>query len=120
MNKIEKIYFLHPENLYNTPQEERDLNLIKYLWPDASIYNPNSKKDEQKYKEYGIEWFLDRIADCQLIIFRRFIDGKIGVTDLIKIKYGTVDCAIPILELPIILESQQLSINDTMEYLNLC
>ncbi len=117
MNKIKKIYYAHPISLYNTPQEERDLEFLKFLWPDAEVYNPNSKLDSEKYKEYGMQWFYDRVGDCDLIVFRAFPDGKIGAGVWGEIMFGDVNCSIPIMEIPMLMESRQLSIDDTREYI---
>jgi len=117
MNKIKKIYYAHPISLYNTPQEERDLEFLKFLWPDTEVYNPNSEFDYERYKEYGMEWFFERIGDCDLVVFRPFPDGKIGAGVWDEIMFADVNCCIPIMEIPILLESRKLSVDDTREYL---
>jgi len=117
MNKIKKIYYAHPLSIYDSPQEERDLALLKFLWPDAEVYNPNSKLDTDKYKEYGFSWFLDRVADCDLVVFRGFPGGRIGAGVWREIEFAEVNCSIPVMEIPIILESRCLTIDDTREYL---
>jgi len=117
MNKIKKIYYAHPITLYNTNQEEIDLALLKFLWPNSEIYNPNSKLDSEKYKKYGMDWFYDRIGDCDLVVFRPFPDGKIGAGVWGEIQYAKQECCIPVIEIPILLESRQLSIHDTREYI---
>jgi hypothetical protein len=103
MNKIKKIYYAHPTSLYNTPQEERDLALLKLLWPDAEIYNPNSELDQQKYKEHGFDWFLDRVGDCDLVVFRSFPDGKIGAGVWNEVNWADIQCHIPVIEIPILM-----------------
>ncbi len=118
MNKIKKIYYAHPITLYNTPQEERDLAFLNFLWPEAEIYNPNSKHDTKKYKEFGMQWFLDRVGDCDLVVFRSFPGGKIGAGVWSEIEYGETICEIPVMEIPIIMESRRLTVDDTREYLN--
>lgn len=117
MNKIKKIYYAHPISIYDSPQEEKDLAFLKLLWPDAEIYNPNSKLDSEKYKDYGMQWFLDRVADCNLVVFRSFPDGKIGAGVWEEIMFAKINCSIPTLEIPILLESRRLTIDDTREYL---
>ena len=117
MNKIKKIYYAHPISLYDTPQEERDVATLKYLWPEASIYNPNSKLDTAKYKEHGFEWFLDRVSDCDLIVFRSFPDGRIGSGVWKEINWADIQCGIPVMEIPMLMESRCLTVDDTREYL---
>lgn len=117
MNEIKKIYYAHPISIYDTPQEERDLDLIKQLWPDAEIYNPNTKEDQLGYKRDGFDWFLNRVEECQLVVFRAFPDGKIGAGVWSEINWGDVQCHIPIIEIPMLMESRKLSIDDTREYL---
>ncbi len=117
MNKIKKIYYAHPVNLYDTPQEESDLAFLKFLWPDAEVYNPNSEFNCEKYKEYGMEWFFDKIGDCDLVVFRSSPDGKIGAGVWGEISFADINCSIPIMEIPMLMESRSLSVDDTREYL---
>ena len=117
MNKIKKIYYAHPVSLYDTPRETIDLSILKYLWPDAEVYNPNSKLDQEKYKEYGMQWFLDRIEDCDLLVFRSFENGKIGAGVWKEIEYAELICVLPIMELPYTFEGRELSVDDTRKYL---
>jgi hypothetical protein len=94
-----KIYYAHFMGIYNTTQEERDVELIKYLYPCDELYNPNNEESQIGYKEQGMNYFYSIIKDCDLLIFRGLPNGKIpaGV-------YGEIENAmsnnIPIIELP--------------------
>jgi len=114
---VKKIYYAHPLSIYDSPQEERDVAMIKYLWPDAEVYNPNSKIDNEKYKEYGFDWFLDRVADCDLVVFRSFPDGRIDRGVWKEIEFAHSKCVIPVMEIPMLMESRSLSVDDTRKYL---
>ena len=117
MNKIKKIYYAHPVSLYDSKQEERDLALLALLWPNAEIYNPNKELDQQKYKEFGFDWFLDRVADCDMVVFRAFPDGQLGAGVWSEVVYAKNECVLPVVELPFLMESRKLSVSDTREYL---
>ncbi|RLD67280.1 MAG: hypothetical protein DRI84_02900 [Bacteroidetes bacterium] len=115
-----KVYYAHPISLYGTPQEERDLKLLEYLHPKAIIYNPATDKGvEEGYKEKGMRYFYEIINHCDFLYFRAFPDLKIGAGVWGEIQHGVKESCI-VLELPILLESRMLSINDTREYLKQC
>ena len=112
-----KIYYAHPISLYKTPQEERDITLLKFLHPKAIIYNPATDEGvEEGYKEKGMKYFFDIINNCDFLYFRAFPDLKIGAGVWSEIQHGIKESCI-VLELPIITESRQLSVDDTREYL---
>lgn len=51
-----KIYYAHCIAIYNTPQEERDLEKIKKLFTAAEIYNPNNEEAQapRHYSQKGL------------------------------------------------------------------
>jgi hypothetical protein len=110
-----KIYYAHFIGIYSTLQEERDLNIIKAIFPEAEIYNPNNSEAQQGYKERGMDYFLDIIVNCDLLIFRGLPNMKIpaGV-------YKEIECAItnlvPVIELPCLTE-RKMSVEDTRQFL---
>ncbi len=113
-----KIYYAHFVGIYNTLQEERDLQTIKALYPEAEIYNPNNIEAQQKYKKHGMDYFLNIIESCDLLIFRGLPNMKIpaGV-------YKEIECAIakhiPVIELPCLTE-RKMSVDDTRLFLKEC
>jgi len=109
-----KAYYAHSVYLYNTKQEERDLDLLRYL--GFSIYNPNNEKDGEGYKNYGMNYFNSLIFNCDILVFRALPDGRIpaGVYNeiLTAMKMGKT-----IIELPSNMLSRGMSVENTREFL---
>jgi len=119
MNQI-KIYYAHPISMYGSLQEKRDIEQIKSIFPNSIIYNPGSDEESNiGYKKEGMEYFYNKIAFSDILIFRAFPDGKLGAGVVGEINKAK-DSKKGILELPILTETRYLSINDTREYLKLC
>jgi len=113
-----KFYFARPINLYNTPQDYRDLLTLAKLGLD--IINPNKEELAQLYRKLGMNIFLDLIKseECDGVIFRSFPDGKISAGVWKEIQEAKAQNKI-IIELPNLTSSRQLSVEDTREYLSL-
>jgi hypothetical protein len=109
-----KVYFARPINLYKTPQDERDLLLLKNL--NLDVINPDKEELQKRYKEEGMSVFIQAMQDCDVLAFRSFPDLKIsaGVKKEIDeaIEKGKI-----IFELPTITENRCLSVEDTRSYL---
>jgi nucleoside 2-deoxyribosyltransferase len=114
------LYYAHSMNLYNTPQEKRDHELIKSM--GFKLFCPNCKEVDAKVKAFiggydnimsVFEPFIDK---CDGLIFRAMPDGKIGSGVVYEIKYAISNNK-PVLELPTIIETRYLSITDTKAYL---
>lgn len=115
-----KIYYAHPISMYGTDQEKRDIQTIEKLFPGSFIYNPgNDDSSSDGYKTKGMQYFYDIVEKCNLLIFRSFVDGKIGAGVWGEIEHS-LSCSIPVLELPLLLRNRVLSVDDTREYLKLC
>lgn len=106
-----KIYYAHFIGIYNTKQEERDLQLLKTIFEDAQIVNPNNPENEQLYKEKGMDLFFKMIEDCSLLIFRGTISGKIPAGVLKEINYAK-EKGIPVLEIPSFI-NREMSVDET-------
>lgn len=111
-----KIYYAHCVAIYNTPQEDRDMQALRMIFPDAEIHNPNNPEDSKGYQEKGMQHFYSLLAeDFDLFVFRALPGGQIpaGVAGEINaaITYG-----IPIMELPSFM-GRELSVADTRHYL---
>lgn len=110
-----KVYYARPINLYNTPQDERDIELLKSL--NFDVLNPNKQELQERYKTEGMDVFLQAVSDCDIIAFRSFPDMKIsaGVKKEIDkaIELGKI-----IIELPTITSDRILSVEDTRAYLS--
>jgi hypothetical protein len=103
--------------IYDTPQEERDLNTIISLFPNAEIYNPNNIDAQNGYKLDGMEYFYGIIDTCDLLIFRGLPFGKIPAGVFNEIEHAKMIRKIPIVELPSFID-RKMSIDDTKLYLN--
>ena len=111
-----KAYFARPIHLYKTKQDERDILLIKNL--GFEIVNPDKEELQRRYKKEGMAVFTKAVKDCELLIFRAMPDGKISAGVFKELKQAQADDK-PVLELPTILESKVLSVEDTRTYLRL-
>lgn len=107
-----KVYFARPISAYGNLQDQRDLQLLEDL--GFTVINPNKECLEGEYKARGMQTYLDLVVECDLVIFRSFPDGKISAG-----VYKEITCGVPALELPGLLSSRELSVEDTREYLKL-
>ena len=108
------VYFARPISLYDTPQDERDLRLLKQL--GFEVVNPNKKELSVRYEKEGMNVFYEAIEDCDALAFRSFPDLSIsaGVYGEIQ-KAEEIGCLI--IELPTITSSRVLSVDDTRAWL---
>lgn len=119
-----KVYYAHSMHLYNTKQEERDVQLLELL--GFEVKNPNSGNIQSEVEDYRklygddevMNYFKDLIDSCDCVIFRAHPDGKIPSGVAFEINYAR-EMNIPILELPTLVTSRNLSLDDTREYLKL-
>lgn len=109
-----KVYFARPINLYNTPQDLRDLELIKNLGFEA--VNPNKEELQERYKTEGMDVFLQAVKDCDALFYRSFPNLKISAGVQKEIDKAIEQNKI-ILELPTLTEDRILSVEDTRNYL---
>lgn len=107
-----KVYFARPISAYGNLQDQRDLQLLNDL--GFEVVNPNKKALEKEYKSRGIDTYLDLVVECDLVVFRSFVDGNISAG-----VYKEITCGVPVLELPNITSRRALSVEDTREYLKL-
>lgn len=70
-----KVYYAHSISIYNTPQEQRDIDLLKSIGFD--VVNPNQEIHDKGYKKRGMQYFVDLVNECDLIAFRSHPDGSI-------------------------------------------
>jgi hypothetical protein len=109
-----KIYLARPISLYNTPQDARDINLLKQLGFD--VINPNKEALQERYKTEGMDVFLQAISECDALAFRSFPNLQItaGVAKEID---KAVELNKPVIELPTIITGRILSVEDTRTWL---
>ena len=109
-----KIYLARPINLYDTPQDKRDIELLEKL--GFEILNPNKEELQKRYKEEGMDVFLEAMKESTALAFRSFPDGKISAGVKKEIDKA-IEMEIPIIELPTITSIRVLSVEDTRAYL---
>jgi hypothetical protein len=109
-----KIYYAHPMVIYNSLQEERDLDLIKRLFPDAEIFNPNNPTTQEECKG-EMEYFYNIVRTCDLIVFRGLPNMKIPAGVWGEIQCG-IENTIPSIELPCLTE-RKMSVEDTRQFM---
>lgn len=109
-----KIYYARPINLYNSPQDGRDIELMQQL--GFEVLNPNKAELKERYKTEGMDVFLQAVTDCDALAFRSFPDLSISAGVKKEIDRA-IELGKPIIELPTITVKRVLSVDDTREYL---
>jgi adenylate cyclase class IV len=109
-----KIYYARPINLYNSAQDQRDIELMQRL--GFEVLNPNKEKLQERYKTEGMDVFLQAVTDCDALAFRSFPDLSISAGVKKEID-KVIELNKPVIELPIITSNRVLSVEDTREYL---
>lgn len=79
-----KIYFAHPINTYETPVDEKCIQIIKDNLGEQ-IINPSDKLIQKTFGEYRIahpdtymEFFKELVSSCDTIVYLPFKDGMVG------------------------------------------
>lgn len=110
-----KIYYAHCVAIYHTPQEQRDLDLIKKLFPNAEIFNPNNEECQTVAKEKGMDYFKDLVQGCNMLVFRALPNGKISSGVYKEIEW-TNEISNPVIELPCY-TGRAMTVEDTRQFL---
>jgi len=107
------IYYAHFSGIYNTKQEERDMETIKKLFPEALIINPNTVEHQERYKTSGLgmDYFFNLVKSSDILVFRGCVNGKIGAGVWGEIQMAQ-EKGIPIIELPSFLD-RAMSVDET-------
>ena len=119
------LYYSHCMAIYHTPQEERDLDTIKKMFGDEiEIINPSDKEHSdivgylksEKMDAKVMPYFENLVKKSNMVVFRAAINGKIpsGVYKELMVAY---DYGIPILELPSMITSREMTLGQTGEML---
>ena len=118
-----KIYYAHCIAIYDTPQEQRDLNAIRALrdffgatGKGIKIINPNAAEHHEGYKRGGIDYFRCLAASCDVVVFRALPDGAIPSGVAAEIRAAQQARKI-IIELPSAIARRTIDVNETREYL---
>ena len=111
-----KVYYARPISLYNTKQDERDIQQLEAM--GFEVNNPNKAELVERYKTEGMEVYLQLARESDLVAFRAFQDGSIGA-GVFKEVVEAIANGKPVIELPTITSKRVLSVDDTREYLKL-
>jgi len=119
-----KVYYAHSMHLYDTKQELRDIEILEKL--GFKVINPNTPQVQEGVEEYRkefgaervMEYFFDMVNEAEVFAFRAHPEGKIpsGVNWELNTAKGLNKL---IIELPSLLSTRGLSVEDTKEYLKL-
>jgi hypothetical protein len=112
------IYYAHCMDIYNTPQEERDIDLLESL--GFMVVNPNVSLHQLRctYSQYSnpMEYFIELVSKCDALAFRAIPGLGIPAGVFKEITYAE-EAGLPVIELPNSIEIRRLSIDATREYL---
>ena len=114
---MKTIYYAHPISIYDTPQETRDISLLRSLGLEP--VNPNQAEWQEEYKRRGMEFFIEKVRECDGLAFRGLMDGSIpaGIKKEID---KAMDLNFPIIELPTAINRRSLTLDETREALLQC
>lgn len=111
---MKNIYYAHSIAIYGTKQEARDVEIIKRVFPDDSIINPNTPDVQSQYHG-DMDIFKSIVQKCGIFVFRALPNGKIPAGIAKEIECAT-DVNIPIIELPCFTE-RTMTVDDTRQFL---
>jgi hypothetical protein len=112
------IYYAHCMDIYNTPQEERDIELLESL--GLGVINPNTSLHQLrcKYSQYStpMDYFIELVSKCDSLAFRAIPGLGIPAGVYKEIIQAKIQGS-PVIELPNSISGRKLSIDATREYL---
>jgi hypothetical protein len=109
-----KVYYSRPISLFNTPQEQRDIEMLEAL--GFEVIDPNQPELQEQYQTEGMQAFLDAQKQADALAYRSFPDGSIGAGVSKEILHAE-ESGKPVIELPTITSKRVLSVEDTRSYL---
>ena len=114
MSIPKQVYYAHAVNTYNTLQEAWDISTLTKL--GFTVMNPNQPVHDVGYKASGMEYFYNRLDNCDALAFRALPGGAIPAGINKEIAYMRMRNK-PVFELPNWIGRHILSVEDTREYL---
>lgn len=109
-----RIYYAHSVGIYNTPQEQRDIELLSKL--EFEVLNPNQMVHDACYKTDGMSYFKRVMDSCDALAFRANPGGSINAGVVWELQY-MLGQGKPVIELPTLVARNNLSVEDTRNYL---
>jgi hypothetical protein len=76
--KRRKIYFAHPRQFYNKPEEKKSMDLIAKQFPEHIIVNPNVSWIQGKVDDMGFDIFFKVIDTVEHVCAMILKDGKMS------------------------------------------
>lgn len=112
-----KVYYAHCVAIYNTPQEQRDVETLAKLGFD--VLNPNIKEVQEAYPTKGMDMFKAMVEGCDVTAFRALPDGRIAAGVSKELEWAKA-AGKPIIELPNAIAGRAMGVEATREYLRDC
>lgn len=109
-----KVYYAHCMALYDTPQEQRDIDTLKKL--GYEVCNPNCTKYKKSWKNLGMAFGEQLVAECDVFAFRALPDGRIP-SGVFKELEWAMEQNKPVIELPSGIFYREMNIKQTANYL---
>jgi hypothetical protein len=112
-----KCYYSHCKAIYDTPQEDRDIDLLERL--GYEVVNPNMKIHREMCEDFGsggMDYFIGQVMKCDVLAFRSLPNGEIPAGVWTEIRTA-LDNIIAIFELPRFYNRTILSVDATRDYL---
>jgi hypothetical protein len=120
------MYYAHCQSIYNTQQEERDINAIRMLgWmpvnPNAHAYNMHVKrmKEAGLTSEHVMGFFTAIVRSCKALAFRSLPDRNLPAGVGREIAVAEAE-GIVVVELPSMYDRKIMGVNETRRYLEEC
>lgn len=116
-----RVYYAHCIAIYDTPQEDRDLETLGRL--GFEVYNPNSEAVDLAVVERKaadpdnyMEMFRELVVANDALAFRALPDGRIPAGVAKEIVYAR-EAGLPVFELPSNMVGRTVSVEETRQYL---
>ena len=111
-----KVYYAHCQNLYGTPQEKRDIDLLMSL--GFTVENPSDQKHKDGCASLidKMSYFCNLVHGCDALAFRCLPDGRIPAGVAAEIKQAQLEGK-PVFELPTRILSRIITVEETREFL---
>jgi hypothetical protein len=117
---IPRIYYAHCMNIYDTPQEERDVLILQDM--GFEVVNPNNEDTQaevKRLKDEGrecMEYFERVIATCDHLAFRALPGGFIPAGVAHEIAHA-LETDMIVIELPTFSLRRVMTVDETRQYL---
>jgi len=91
-----KAYFARPVTHYGEIFDDLVVHQLKLA--GFEVVDPSMPEFQKAYKERGMSVFTDAVAECDIVFYKSFFDGRLGA-GVVKELLAAVDAGIPSMEL---------------------